>query len=398
MRFALPVALAWLVPALVAAQSASLSPSFAASEIYDGNVFATSSHPKASLVHRFGPRAEVDLRAAPFELDARYLLDADYVQAVPDAGLQLARQTGTLQLRYRPMKRLTLQTEATYLDTRTLVAFGATPIALDGRPTPPPVRTGLDARTALDRGRIRARRLSVNPYAEYRVDRRTRVEAGYVFSQDTVLGLQTDAHVGRAEADYRFTRADTGSTTLVVRKFLFDMGTLAPSQVVLVGWSHRFARRTDAGVRVGPRFRDVALDGVEAEATVRHGFRRLLLELTYTRGETVTLGLPGAREIDEAALRAGLKLGVGLFSLTSGVARTHGSGIRADMEYTQLSATAPVHPWIALALSFALSWQQLAPTSSSSTAAPLPGVGTGQVFHDVIALTAVVAPPEPLQP
>src|SRR5262249_48615992 len=97
MKTALPALLALVLPAIAAAQSASISPLVAASEIYDGNLFATAQQPRRSLVHRLGPRVQLDARSRPFALVGSYTLDAEYVQALPQQGIQLARQLGSLQ-------------------------------------------------------------------------------------------------------------------------------------------------------------------------------------------------------------------------------------------------------------------------------------------------------------
>jgi hypothetical protein len=48
-------------------------------------------------------------------------------------------------------------------------------------------------------------------------------------------------------------------------------------------------------------------------------------------------------------------------------------------------------------LSLALTWQRLVLTSAPGSTAVASTAGSGRVFHDLLALTLVVAPPKPLE-
>ncbi len=384
MRTVFPAALALLLPTMVAAQSTSITPSFSVSEKYDDNLYVSASHPERTLVHGFGPRLDLERRSPLLSLSGHYTLDAEYLQDLPAQGLLLARQLGSITLGYQPMKRLTLKADAAYLDTRTSVE--------------------LNTATVVDRGYVRARRLSVGPSMAYAFDRRTQGGLGYTFSQDHLLGLTTDAHLANAGLAYRFARLDTGSADLLVRKFVFDGAQLPPSEVALLGWTHRFARRASAALHAGPRFRRAAAEGVEVAASLRQGVGRADLEASYTRAETATSGLPGSFETDAALLSATLKWKPSVFSANAGFARTHGAGLQdgaglqADVLHGRIAALTRVTPWLSAELALSVSWQHLQtePATRAASAAAIGGLDR-RVFHDIAALTFVVAPPKPLE-
>jgi hypothetical protein len=378
MRIALLAALALVLPtSVVAAQSTRIEPSFAASETYDGNLFVSPIDPRQTMVHRFGPRVEIDRRTEKLSLIGNYSLDAEYLQELPAEGIHIARQLGSIKLRYRPMRPLTIDADAAYLDTRTPLELSTV--------------------TALDRGRVRARRLSLGSAVHYRIDRRASSEIGYLFDRDELLGLTADSHVAKAGGAYQLTRADTGSASVLLRQFIFNGHALAPSQVALLGWTRKLARRASASVHAGPRFRSGQVDGLEADASVRQGFGRTELEASYTRAETIAIGLPGSFETDAAALSATLRVERNLFRAGAGVARTHGATLQADVLHTRIEATTQVHPWLSVQLSLALTWQRLEAAAVASAPTVPSAIPSNHVFHDLVALSLVVAPPKALE-
>lgn len=376
MRRVLPAALALVLPTVVAAQRTQLTPSFEVTEMYDGNLFVSASDPQASVVHRFGPRVEIDRRTAALSLVGRYEIDAEYLHALSQEGAQFARQLGSIELRHRPDGRLTFEGDAAYLDTRAPVELGVV--------------------TGFDRGRVRARRLSLGPSVDYELDRRTRGDVGYAFVRDYITGSITDAHVAQTGVAHRFTRADTGSARMLLREFVFDGHTTSPSQVALFGWTRRFARRTSASVHAGPRFRRAEAEGVEAAASVRQGVGDVELEADYTRAETTSIGLPGSLETDAGVLSATLRVDPSVSRVSATRARTHGASLEADVVATRVETTVQVHPWLSVGLSLAFTWQRLEASPAAGGAGAVTGSGE-RVFHDVAALTLVVAPPKPVE-
>lgn len=377
MRMALLAALAWFLPTVAVAQSVTMAPSFAASEMYDDNLYVSASDRQATFVHRFGPRLTIERNVATLSLVGRYEIDAEYLQSFPDQGLQYARQLGSLKLEHRPTQRLALNCDAAYLDTRNSVELRTV--------------------TTLDRGRVRSRSFSVAPSVHYALDRRMQAELGYSFMRDSIRESTTYAHVAKAEVVRRITRTDSGSAGVLLRHMVFDGDSLAPSEVALLGWTHLFARRTNVAAHAGPRFRGVQPEGVEADAAVRHGFDQTELEGRYTRAETTTVGLPGALQTDAAALSATSRLKPFVFRSSAGFASTHGAALRADVVDTLLEATAQVTPWLSVDLAFFFAWQRLKTPSVTPTGAKPSGSGVTHMFHDVLALTLVVMPPKPLE-
>lgn len=377
MKSALPAALALVLPTMAAAQQLEITPSFAATETYDGNLFVSESDPQRTLVHRFGPRIEVERRTAVTSLVGRYELDAEYVHALSEEGLIVARQLGSLTLHAEPTRRLVLEADAAYIDTRS--------------------PTELSVVTNLDQGRIRARRFTVGASGAYAFTRRTGGDLGYHFTLDRTPGLRTDTHLANAGLKRRFTRQDTGEVLVLVREFVVDGAVRAPSEVVLLGWTRAFARRTSATVRAGPRFSPVDPDGVEADAALRHGLGRTEIEARYARTQTVSPGVLGPFESDSAAVSATVTARPSTLRASVGVSRSQGAALVADVLYTQLAASTRVHPWLEAELSIGLTWQRLSSDAAPGASGVVTDPGTTHAFHDVVALTLVIAPPEPLQ-
>jgi hypothetical protein len=387
MKRAFPAALAWLLPTVVAAQSVTMAPSFAASEMYDDNLFVSASDRQQTFVLRLGPRLTIERNTATLSLVGRYEIDAEYLQNLPNQELEFARQLGAFKLRHRPTKRLALKCDVEYLDTRNSVELFDTRNSVE-----------LGTVTPLDRGRVRARHFSVDPSLLYKLDRDTQVEFDYLFARDFIPKSTTDSHIAKAEVVYRFTRDDSGSAGVLLRQLVFNGDARMPSEVALFGWTHLFARRTSVSAHAGPRFRGVKPEGVEADATVRQGFDQTELEASYTRAETTTVGFPGSLQTDAADLSATLRFEPIVFQSSARFARTYGAGLQADVVYTLTKATAQVFTWLSAEISFSFTWQQLETRSSiTNTVATPGGGGITRVFHDVVALTLVVMPPKPLE-
>jgi hypothetical protein len=376
MRSALPAALTLVLPTMVAAQQLHITPSFAVTETYDGNLFVSESDPQRTLLHRFGPRMEVERRTPVTSLVGRYELDAEYVHALAREGLLVARQLGSLTIHAEPTRRLVLEGDAAYIDTRSPTELGAV--------------------TTLDQGRIRAQRFSIGASSAYALNRRTHADLGYRLTLDDAAGLRMDAHLANAGLRRRFTRHDTGEVQALVREFVVDGSTRPLVEVLLLGWSRKLARRTSATVRAGPRFSGLEADGVEADAALLHGLDRTELEARYARTQTVSPGVRGPLETDSAALSATVTVRPSALRSSIGVSQSRGAAVVADVLYAQVAAGTRIHPWLEAELAVGLTWQRLG-TDTASGVAGASDQSTTHTFHDVVALTLVVAPPEPFQ-
>lgn len=373
---------ACLLPAVAAAQGAYFAPSFFLAEVYDDNLFAlpTNATTEATFIHRFGPRLEFGHRVPTLTLIGRYALDAEYVQDLPEDGTDIARQFGQVELSLRPIRRLTLGGDASYLDTRT--------------------STELNPLTGVDQGRVRIRRISLSPSAVYEFDRVTTGNLSYIFSRDDIAddldGVIAHTHIAEVGVAHRLTRVDTPNAAVIFRQFIFAGTAESPAAVVLLGWTRRLARRATIAARVGPRFRAGAIDGVEADASIRHGIGRAELGAAYARTATTVPGVPESVETDSATAFASVLIRPLLLSASAGIAQTRGAGFTANIPRAAFDASTPIHPWLSLAASYTFTWQRLTTDGDPSANPPVPSAESDTYRH-IVLLALVMAPPRPVE-
>lgn len=276
-----------LLPNGAMAQSLFVTPSFTFAEVYDDNIFRTSSGEKEDFISRFSPAVETGYRTPRLTLLGRYTFDAEVFNEHPELNDAQARQRGEVDLEYRATRSLTLAANGTYTETQT-------PGELN-------LVSGLEA------GRVRAERITAGPSLNYRFDPLTIGTAAYEFTRDEISGgIETDSHTGRLGLEREITRRDTALLGYAVRRYLFD-GEDTTFYVMTAGWSHRLTRRTSFTLQGGPRVSDDSVDP-EVEAVIRHALDRGELSFTYARTETVVIGEAGTVTVESFEAGASYRL------------------------------------------------------------------------------------------
>lgn len=356
---------AGLLPGAVLAQSGLFAaPSIGVAQIYDDNLFFSSSQPQKDRILRVSPALEAGFLSDKSSLRGRYAFDAENYARHPELDDSRVREHATLGIRREATHMLSLSADADYLKTQS-----------PGELAP---------ETGLELGRARAERFSFSPSAVYRFDRLATGTATYRFIQDELAGgIGSDTHSVALDFDRRLNRRDTASLGYRFERFRFDAGDTVDAHILLAGGTREFTPRTDATVLAGPRFTDGSVEP-EILASLRHKLRAGEATLAYTRTETTVLGLAGTATTESLAATFVQSLGSSaeLRAAPSYSSSTLG-GLQADVFIMNLEAGYRITHYLTLIGSYEFSSQR------GSLTAP----AGGEITRNVVLFGLVVAAP-----
>ena len=253
-----------------------LAPSLSVAEVYDDNVFFTTSPRTHDFLTRISPDLKAGYQSVPLTVAGGYTFDSETYSRHSELTSVQIRQRGLLEVKVMPDPVLTLSVSGAYFQTKTPTEFNLT--------------TGLAAR------RVLAERYTANPGFTYRFDPLTTVKGDYTFSKDLLAGGVTiDSHIENLTLDYRLSPRDTVGPGYVGRQFAFAGFPALTSHAFTLGWSHEFTPLTTFTLRGGPRLTEGTVDRLpEASASIRHTLKNGELSLSYASTLTTVIGQAAA--------------------------------------------------------------------------------------------------------
>jgi len=263
--------------------------SVSATQIYDGNLFATpaSRAPQADLISRIGPAFEAGYLSPPFAIDARYEIQAERYLDHPDLDANAAHQDATLAVRYRPMPRFTLRADAAYIATQTPAQFN--------------VGSQLNIGSQLGVGRTPAERVTMAATGTYEWSKVTTATLEYAFGRDALIGSAPSVlHRSRLGVRRKAGLRNIYRADYEIREVQFGHLAWLPSQVITAGWAHAITQRTGFEIAIGPRLTDGTIRP-EVSAQLRRALSRGEVSLGYWRTELTAIGERGAIDVHRVA-------------------------------------------------------------------------------------------------
>lgn len=247
-----------------------VTPSLSVMEVYDDNIFFSTTGEREDFVTRVSPSLEAGYRSAPVTLEARHTFDAERYARNPALDSSDARRNSALDFEYRPTRLLTFEAEASHTETQ---------------------RPGeLTGDTGLELERARATRDAAGLGLGYRLGPRTNVRMSYDFTRDELAaGIETDTHTATLRMERRISARGTTSLGYTQRRFLFDGEDTTISRVATLGWTYDLTRRTSLSLSGGPRSTDNSVEP-EISGSVTHALERGELSATYARSQSTVIG------------------------------------------------------------------------------------------------------------
>lgn len=265
----------------------TITPSFTLAEVFDDNIFSSStdSRRKSDFITRVTPGLQAGYYSIPFTLLARYTFDAEVYAKHPELNDAQLRQQASAQMKYLPIRPLTLSLAGSYRRTET--------------------PQDLNLTTGIESARSRAKSYNVAPAFSYEIDRLTSVNGQYSFTQDERAGgVKTDTNTASIDLKRRLGRQDTWGVAYTYRHYTFDRqetvtaeGSTTQSHVGALTWSHEFTPLTSFTLQGGARFSEGATTP-EVSATIQHRLQQGQLSFTYARSETTAIGQGGTMDTE----------------------------------------------------------------------------------------------------
>jgi opacity protein-like surface antigen len=349
-------------------------PSFQLTEEFDDNIFGSTSGQRSDFISRFTPGLQAGYRSEPLTLLASTSFDAEVFANNPQQNDAMSGKHAGMNLKYLPIKPLTLSLDVGYTETRSLSTLTAilTP-AVPANTTP-----AVPANT-LEFGRQRATVLNASPSIAYQFTPLTSGTSGYSYTQTTLEGGTTNTgHQGRLGLSHQFTPLDSGTFDYGLNMFEDSTSsTTTTSHALTLGWTRQLTPQTTASVQGGPRFSGGTVSP-EFSALLAHEFKmfdqRPKASLGYLRSEGFVIGQAGSVKIESITGSIGFEpLQLLQVSLGASFTRLSG-GTRSDT--TSYGATAgasyQILRWLAARASYRFNLQDQ---------------NTGDIRHNVFSLS-----------
>ena len=380
------------IPTAVWAQAGYyVTPSFSFSEVYDDNLFSTSTGRESDIYSRFSPSLQGGYQSAPLTLLGSYAFDSEVYPGHPELTKALAGQRASIEASYRPDRFLTLSFIAQYTESET--------------------SRDINTLTGIDQGRRRSQQYSFSPSVGYRFSPFTSGNAGYAFSQ-VASGGSTSSHTLNLGLNQQITPKDTISMGVVGRLFFSpqdrgdsfstqDRGDSTESYAITLGWSRPLTSFTTMALQAGPRLTEGSL-GAEVLASISQRLKNGQVSLTYSQSQNLVAGLSNAVNTNSFAASISYeplrRLQLGAIASISRNTQVQSTQTRTgdtqgdntvNVYALGLNASYPFNKWLSLQSSYQFSFQQGILSSSS---AAVTGNG-GDIYHNIVTLGLAITFP-----
>lgn len=250
-----------------------LSPSIAIGEVYNDNIFLTSSDStvkrQADEILRISPALEGGYGSETLTVGGYYTFDAERYRHDPGLDGNTVRRNAAFYFNYLATQRLDLSMQADYTSTETPSELDASTLAV---------------------GRAHAVYMTVAPSAGYAFSELTFGRIGFTHGLEELGNTpNTSSDTGTLGLEHRFTPRDNFDFNYAATRYNFGPNDIVNSQVATVGWTHQFTPLTNVSVAVGPR-RTEQTNSVDYSAGVHSILDAGNFDLDYNHTETALIG------------------------------------------------------------------------------------------------------------
>jgi hypothetical protein len=251
-----------------------ITPSLSIGELYDDNLFFSSTNRKQDFFTRVSPGIQAGYLSTPFTFMGGYSSDSEFYHTHQELDTLQMRQRALVDIKTRPNERLRLSARGTYFKTN--------------------APWEINNFTAVSIRRIRAERLAFDPSIAYRFDPKTTATGDVTVSRDSMdAAISIDSFIARLALDRRVSETDTFTPGYIGRRFEFRGSGRITSHAPTLGWMHEFTPLTSITLRAGPRFTEGSLDDrPEALLSINHKLTHGAVSLTYSNIQTTIVGQP----------------------------------------------------------------------------------------------------------
>jgi hypothetical protein len=366
-----------------------LIPSFQFTEEFDDNILGKTSGQRSDFISRFSPGLQAGYRSDPLTLLASTSFDAEVFANNPQQNDAMSGKHAGMNLKYLPIKPLTLSLDVGYTETRSLSTLTAiltpavpanTTPAVPANTTPdvPANTTPAVPANTLEFGRQRTTVLSASPSVAYQFTPLTSGTSGYSYTQTTLEGgITNTGHQGRLGLSHQFTPLDSGMFDYGLNVFEDSTSsTTTTSHALTLGWNRKLTPQTTVSVQAGPRFSGGTVSP-ELHGLLAHQFKmfdqRAQATLGYSRSEGFVIGQAGSVSTESVTGTIGFEPLRSLQINLGASFTTFSGGTRTDTTTYAVTAGASyqILRWLAARASYGFGFQDQ---------------NTGGIRHNVFSL------------
>jgi len=342
-----------------------LSPVVSTTEVYDSNVFSSSTATSGDFITRVSPGLEGEYQSPRFSLLGHYVFDLERFATHPELTAADGGQHAAIGLRTNRSRQLAFAVDAAVEQTRT-----------PGE---------LTAATGLTLARARAEHVEVHPAIVRQVNPVTEATIDYTWTDDRLAGgIATSAHRAGLRIDRHVSRRDVVDVRYNVRMFLFERDDRVTSQTISFGWLRGIARNTHLELRGGPVL-TAGSQAPELLASLRYTPGPSELSVTYARTQTTLIGVASVLDTQSITASAAriLPKRVGI-RVTPGLFRTDSEVLRADAARLTVEAERPVTGRVTLRTTYEAAFQR-----GNSIVAPF----ANSISRHIVQFSLIAGPP-----
>jgi len=274
-----------------------LIPSFRLSESFDDNIFGSSVNRQSDFISRFSPGLQGGYNSDPFTLLLRGGFEADVFAKHPELNDPITGWNAGLNVRYLPIRRLTLDANIGYTETKSLPTLTQTLVDLT-------LANALNAANTVQQGRQKATLLSASSSAAYQFNPITTGPSSIFYTQSTFQGgTSNTAYGAQVGVSRQFTLRDTGTLSDIQNIFESPGTPTTYTNAPTVGWTHQLTRLVTVSLQAGPQFSSRG-GGVSAFANAslfyeyKFADRVIRASATYTHSQGFVIGQAGPTTTD----------------------------------------------------------------------------------------------------
>ena len=225
-----------------------LIPSFKVSESFDDNIFGSSVNRESDFISRFYPSLQSGYNSDPFTLLLSGGFEADIFAKHPELNDPVTGWNAGLNLRYLPIRRLTLGANIAYTETKSLPTLTQTLVDLT-------LANPLNPANTVQQGRQKTTFLSASSSAVYQFTPRTTGNSSISYTESTLQGgASNTAYAAQVGVSHQFTLRDTGSLSDIQNVFESTGVPTTYTNAPTVGWTRQLTPLVTLSLQAGPQF------------------------------------------------------------------------------------------------------------------------------------------------
>ena len=225
-----------------------LIPSFKVSESFDDNIFGSSSNRESDFISRFYPSLQSGYNSDPFTLLLSGGFEADIFAKHPELNDPVTGWNAGLNLRYLPIRRLTLGANIAYTETKSLPTLTQTLVDLT-------LANPLNPANTVQQGRQKTTFLSASSSAVYQFTPVTSGTSSISYTESTLQGgASNTAYGAQVGVSRQFTLRDTGTLSDIQNLFESTGIPTTYTNAPTVGWTRQLTPLVTLSLQAGPQF------------------------------------------------------------------------------------------------------------------------------------------------